>query len=302
MSDNKVKFGIEQLHIAFLGASQTQSIEVTGAPGVDGDITLTITADTLLGTNSPISVIVPLSATAHNNATKAASAIVDVLNNNSIVNTVFNARHEGGKIYLWTKVAQDNDGTLNISFTDTDTTGATMGTSVEVTAGTTSWGTPKAVKGAVGFTTSPEGDTSDFYADNTKYYSHTSNNGYTGSLEVANIPDDILAEMLGMTVDSNGGLAESTKDQPKEFALMGQIQGDKKNRRFVYYRTKAARPGQESNTTEASVTPSTDSVELTMMQEEASGNNWTKYTLELSDSNATAYDSFFDAVPLPAVS
>lgn len=301
MSDNKVKFGIEQLHIAFLGVSQTQSIEVTGVPGIDGDITLTIAAESLLGANSPISVIIPLSATTHNTVTKVASAIVDALNNNGIVNAVFNARHEGGKIYLWTKIAQDNDSTLDISFADTDTTGVTMGVSAEVTAGTTSWGTPRAVKGAVGFTTSPEGDTSDFYADNTKYYSHTSNNGYTGSLEVANIPDNVLAEMLGMTVDNNGGLAESTKDQAKEFALMGQIQGDKRNRRFVYYRTKAARPGQESSTTEASVTPSTDSVELTMMQEEASGNNWTKYTLELSDINAAAYNAFFDAVPLPAV-
>ena len=116
-------------------------------------------------------------------------------------------------------------------------------------------------------------------------------------MEVANIPDDILAGMLGMTIDSNGMLVESADDAPKEFALMGQIQGDKRNRRFVYYRCKASRPGQESSTTEASVTPTTDTLSLTILPLE--GNKLIKGVIELNETNQAVYDAFFDAVTLP---
>lgn len=300
MSANKVKYGLEQVHIAFMGVSQTEKIEVTGVPTADGEITIQVTADTLLGADSPHSVIVPLASETHTTVTKVASAIVNALNNDDVISAVFTARHEAGVIYLATKVAQANDSTLAISFTDTGTTGATMGTSTEVTAGTTSWGTPQAIQGAVNLTVSPEGEESDFYADNTKYFTHTSNNGYTGELEVANIPDSILAEMLGMEIDSNGMLVESADDEPKEFALMGQVQGDAKNRRFVYYRCKASRPSQESSTTTESVTPSTDTVSITVLPFEYNGKKLIKGVMELSDTNAAAYNAFFDAVTLPA--
>jgi len=163
-----------------------------------------------------------------------------------------------------------------------------------------SWDDPILIKGAVSFSTSPEGEESEFYADNTKYFTHTSNNGYTGELEMANIPDDVLADMLGMTIDNNGMLVESADDEPKEFALMGQIQGDAKNRRFVYYRCKASRPGQESSTTEASVTPTTDTISLTILPLES--NKLIKGVIELKDSNQTVYDNFFDQVTLPDAS
>lgn len=163
-----------------------------------------------------------------------------------------------------------------------------------------SWDTPIHIKGAVSLTTSPEGEENEFYADNTKYFTYTSNNGYTGELEMANIPDDVLAEMLGMTIDSNGMLVESAEDKPKEFALMGQIQGDQKNRRFVYYRCKASRPGQNSSTSEASVTPNTDTLSLTILPLES--NKVIKGVIELNDSNQAVYDAFFDQVTLPNAS
>jgi phi13 family phage major tail protein len=169
--------------------------------------------------------------------------------------------------------------------------------SEQSTPETPAWEDPIPIKGAVSFSTSPEGEESEFYADNTKYFTHTSNNGYTGELEMANIPDDVLAEMLGMTIDRNGMLVESADDEPKEFALMGQIQGDKKNRRFVYYRCKASRPGQESSTSEASVTPTTDTLSLTILPLES--NKIIKGVIELSDSNQTVYDDFFEQVTLP---
>jgi len=163
------------------------------------------------------------------------------------------------------------------------------------------WVVPQAIPGAVSLTASPEGDTNDFYADNTKYYTSTTNNGYTGSVEFANIPDDVLAEMLGMTVDDNGMLVESTEDKQKEFALMGEVKGDAKNRRFLYYRCKAARPSQDSATSDTGETPDTDNLDITILPMKNGENMLVKAVLELSETNATAFDAFFDDVTLPTV-
>jgi len=103
--------------------------------------------------------------------------------------------------------------------------------------------------------------------------------------------------MLGMTIDNNGMLVESADDKPKEFALMGQIQGDARNRRFVYYRCKASRPGQESSTTEASVTPTTDTISLTILPLES--NKLIKGVIELNETNQAVYNDFFSRVILP---
>jgi len=167
------------------------------------------------------------------------------------------------------------------------------------TEGSPAWDAPQAINGAVGLTMNPEGDQNDFYADNTKYYTSNTNNGYTGTLEVANVPDDILAEMLGMTVDTNGMLVESAEDKQKEFALMGEIKGDEKDRRFVYYRCKAARPSQDSTTSDTGETPDTDSLEVTVMPIESGDKKLVKGVLELDDANQAVFDEFFNEVILP---
>ena len=92
------------------------------------------------------------------------------------------------------------------------------------------WETPIHVPGVVNLSTTPEGGESAFYADNTKYYVRYVNNGYTGELEMAIFPDEILAEMLGWEIDDSGMLIEDADANAKEFALLAQIQGDVRNR------------------------------------------------------------------------
>lgn len=164
------------------------------------------------------------------------------------------------------------------------------------------WQTPIPIPGAVRFTPTPQGEESTFYADNGPYFTVTSNNGYTAELEMALIPDSVLAEMLGWEVDSNGMLVEIADGQPKEFALMGQVQGDQKNRRFVYYRCKASRSTKEHITKAETTTPNTDVLALTILPIEINGKNIVKGVIELSDTNATAYNNFFNAVTVPALS
>lgn len=161
------------------------------------------------------------------------------------------------------------------------------------------WKPPVAIPGAVRWTPTAVGESSTFYADNTAYFTVTANNGYTGELELANVPDAILAEMLGWEIDQNGMIVEISDAIPKKFALLGQVQGDKRNRRFVYYDCVASRPAKERTTKNESITPNTDVLNLTISPIEIGGKMIVKGDLELSDTNATVFNSFFNSVYVP---
>lgn len=170
---------------------------------------------------------------------------------------------------------------------------------VDQTSPTLTWKTPTAVSGAVRWTPTAVGESSTFHADNLAYFVITANNGYTGELEMANVPDAVLAEMLGWEIDDNGMLVEIANAIPKPFALIGQVQGDKRNRRFVYYDCVASRPAKERTTKNESITPATDVLNLTVSPIEIDGRTVVKGDLELSDTNAAAFNSFFTSVYTP---
>lgn len=69
-----------------------------------------------------------------------------------------------------------------------------------ITDGTYKYETPKPIPGAVSISLDAEGDSSPFYADGIVYFRSTANNGYSGDLEIALIPEwfrtDILKETL----------------------------------------------------------------------------------------------------------
>ena len=52
--------------------------------------------------------------------------------------------------------------------------------------GTPTYGTKFPVPGAVNLTLDPEGEETKFFADNTVYFVVTTNNGYAGTIEIAN--------------------------------------------------------------------------------------------------------------------
>ncbi len=156
------------------------------------------------------------------------------------------------------------------------------------------YGTPFPVPGAVGLTAEPEGDTTPFYADNIKYYVAVANNGYTGDLEIAMTPKEFLTQILGQLEDTNGALIESANDVNARFALMGEIEGDVKKRRFVYYDCTATRPSAEMNTVEESKEPQTDTISITMAAR--SSDNVIKAVIEPSEENQEVYNTFFTKV------
>lgn len=156
------------------------------------------------------------------------------------------------------------------------------------------YGTPFAMPGAVSLTADPEGDTTPFYADNIKYYIAVANNGYTGDLELAMTPEEFLTQILGQQKDKNGALFEGSNDINARFALMGEIEGDVKKRRFIYFDCTAARPSAEMNTVEESKEPQTDTISITMAAR--STDNAIKAVIEPNETNQDIYDTFFEKV------
>ena len=143
--------------------------------------------------------------------------------------------------------------------------------------GVISYGTPFAVKGAVGLNIDPEGgEATPFYADNIVYYMAPAvNNGYSGDLELAIAPAEFLTQILGQEQDENGVVYETADDENARFALMFQAQGDDNDRRFCFYDCTATRPSRENSTKEETITPGTDtlyaSINKAMVKVEESG-------------------------------
>ena len=75
---------------------------------------------------------------------------------------------------------------------------------------------------------------------------------------------------------------------------MGEIEGDAKKRRFIYYDCTATRPSAEMNTIEESKEPQTDTISITMAAR--SSDNVIKAVIEPNETNQNVYDTFFKKV------
>ena len=163
--------------------------------------------------------------------------------------------------------------------------------------------TPVAIPGARNLTTDPQGESTNWYADNIPYVTFNSNAGYTGTLEMAYFPDTVLAQMLGWTIDANGAIVEDADAIGKSFALLYEVKGDAKNRRNAFYNVSAARPSSNAQTQEASIDPQTESLTITMIPkkftEDNVSRNLTKASMEPSETNTTAYNAWFTEVYIP---
>lgn len=157
--------------------------------------------------------------------------------------------------------------------------------------GDTTYGDAIALLGSVSLSLSAESSSNPFYADNKVYYQTSSNNGYSGSLEIALIPDEFYTQILGMKKDEKtGALIESTNDKVSEFALAFQFEGDDNAIKHVLFRCKATRPNIESETQGESVDPKTDSFDFVAMARLSDNLVRAK-----AESDAASYGTFFEA-------
>ncbi len=161
------------------------------------------------------------------------------------------------------------------------------------------WETPKPIPGAVNMSIDPEGDQEVFYADNTAYYTANANAGYSGELEIALVPNDVLAKMLGWEIDANGALVEISDGVPTPFALLFNVQGDQRARSTVYYNVTGSRPSDEWSTTEDATSVTTLKLPFTATPAALGGKSVVKSVIEKNDANASVYGTFFTKVYEP---
>ena len=130
--------------------------------------------------------------------------------------------------------------------------------------GSVSFGTPVPIPGSVSLTMDAQGETSTFYADNMAYYVTATNGGYSGSFEVALIPDSFRTSVLGETLDAEAQvLVENVNNQTTPFALMFEFQGDQKAIRHILYNCTCTRPSVSGSTTTNTSEPTTETMTLT---------------------------------------
>lgn len=127
-------------------------------------------------------------------------------------------------------------------------------------APTYTYATPVAVPGAVSLSLDAEGGVTPFYADGIVYYQSSTNNGYTGDLEMARFPDGMLEDIWGFELDGTDKvLTESNGAETVYFALLYQIDGDAENQLYCLYKCSATRPGIGSATNTDAKEPQTQS-------------------------------------------
>lgn len=125
--------------------------------------------------------------------------------------------------------------------------------------GTITYGTPVAIPGGVEISLEPRGDMSEFYADDVLYYSAANNQGYDGTLTIANIPEQFSIDCLGETKDETDHvITEKSNSVGKNFALLFEFDGDVKAIRHVLYNCSANRPTVSSSTKTNTKEPNTN--------------------------------------------
>ena len=157
-----------------------------------------------------------------------------------------------------------------------------------------SYSAVKAWPGAVSWTLDAAGEDTPFYADDSVYETLSSNAGYTGTLETALIPEDVYLNVFNQTKNADGLVIEKASESKKYIAIMTEFQLDESGRRYCFYRCMLTRPSVNGATTEASATPQTETVNLTISPRPDD-----EVVRTFCDKDAAAYSGFFLEVPTP---
>ena len=130
--------------------------------------------------------------------------------------------------------------------------------------GVISYATPKALKGAVSMSLAPTGESLEFYADNEMYFGENVNNGYDGTLELALVPDDFRADILGEIANADGVIEESATAVQSSFALLCELTTDDGATKFAFYNCRASRVNIDGATKTATKEVKTETLNLTI--------------------------------------
>ncbi len=168
---------------------------------------------------------------------------------------------------------------------------------VDETTGAVTYAAPVRIPGAVSMSLSAEGDQNVLRADATDYYVANSNNGYSGDVEFALIPDDFRQSCLGEALNATDKvLFEKSDAEITPFALLFEVEGDKKATRHALYMCYASRPSLEAENPEGREAK-TESITIKAVPRETDNIVKVKTTSETSD---TVYNAWYTAVYEPS--
>lgn len=135
---------------------------------------------------------------------------------------------------------------------------------VNVETGEISYGTPKRLPGAISMDLSAEGESVRLRADGMDYYQSQTNNGYSGDLSIAMVPDWFRQDFLGNTVATTDKvLVENANASPKPFALLFEFAGDAAHRRHCLYNVTASRPNIKGENKDNQKQADTETLKMT---------------------------------------
>lgn len=169
-----------------------------------------------------------------------------------------------------------------------------------LTTGGMTYSTPVPFPGAVSLSLEPQGDNTNFYADNVVYWVGNGNNGYQGDLEIARVIDSFKEDVLGMIKDGKNVLVEDMNAPIVHFALLFQFEGDAKATRHVMYNCTCTRAADAGNTKNESIEPETEKVTITASSIYNATLNTDIVKAEATpDSDSMTYDNWMSTVYLP---
>lgn len=171
-----------------------------------------------------------------------------------------------------------------------------VGTYTVAAGGTVTLGTPFHQVGAVSMTLDVESEENSFFADNVKYWSGYTDNGFTGSIEVARFDTDFKTQFLGYQTLTDGGVAQIKGATKPLCYVCWQAEGDVEARRCIMYGVSLGAIAREFSTIEESKEPVTESIDITVTGDNGTGIVMTSYKPADSD-----YATLFTNPPVPAL-
>lgn len=161
--------------------------------------------------------------------------------------------------------------------------------------GTLTYGVPAKLEGAVALSLDASGDEIREFADNIVWFAQNINQGYSGTLELEELPDAFRTAVLGETADANDVLWENSDATSREFALLFQfdVAGSQTvtGKRGALLRCTASRPSLAGNTKEDTISPNHDTLNIVAMPRTDD-----HYVKASAESTSASYANWFTAV------
>lgn len=158
--------------------------------------------------------------------------------------------------------------------------------------GTLSFGAVTRLPGTTELTMELEQSSDKHFSEGLVYFVTTSSAGYKGELSIYNFDEKFEKEILGMKEDTKKVLYEDMYAQPKEIALLFEVDGNEKAERHCLLRIKLSKPKYEYKTT-------TDKVDVPVLKLSYEGLTNEKGIGRIKTSKETdeqVYSKWFESV------